>query len=116
MRGYRHRQPAKAGEHVSYARVVLLALGAPPAGPTVILSDNKANVLVANNAMSASRSRHFLRRYHTLQRRMAEGECRVVKIADDLMPADFLTKWVARDKLKRSVDFATNARARNGGD
>jgi len=70
---------AKAGEHVSYARVVLLALGAPPAGPTVILSDNKANVLVANNAMSASRSRHFLRRYHTLQRRMAEGECRVVK-------------------------------------
>ena len=83
---------AKAGEHVSYARVVLLALGAPPAGPTVILSDNKANVLVANNAMSASRSRHFLRRYHTLQRRMAEGECRVVKIADDLMPADFLTK------------------------
>ena len=107
---------AKAGEHVSYARVVLLALGAPPAGPTVILSDNKANVLVANNAMSASRSRHFLRRYHTLQRRMAEGECRVVKIADDLMPADFLTKWVARDKLKRSVDFATNARARNGGD
>ena len=52
----------------------------------------------------------------TFMGRMAEGECRVVKIADDLMPTDFLTKWVARDKLKRSVDFATNARARNGGD
>ena len=81
-------------------------------GPTVILSDNKANVLVANNAKSASRSRHFLRRYHTLQRRMADGECRVVKITDDLMPADFLTKWVPKEKLKRSVDYASNARAR----
>ena len=116
MRGYRHRQPAKAGEHVSYARVVLLALGAPPAGPTVILSDNKANVLVANNAMSASRSRHFLRRYHTLQRRMAEGECRVVKIADDLMPADFLTKWVARALVAKSTLRFSLSRARNGGD
>jgi len=34
---------AKAGELVAYAREVLVALGAPPAGPTVILSDNKAN-------------------------------------------------------------------------
>ena len=41
---------AKAGELVAYAREVLVALGAPPTGPTVILSDNKANVLVANNA------------------------------------------------------------------
>ena len=49
---------AKAGELVAYAREVLVALGAPPTGPTVILSDNKANVLVANNAKSASRSRH----------------------------------------------------------
>ena len=103
---------AKAGELVAYAREVLVALGAPPTGPTVILSDNKANVLVANNAKSASRSRHFLRRYHTLQRRMADGECRVVKITDDLMPADFLTKWVPNEKLKRSVDHASNARAR----
>ena len=103
---------AKAGELVAYAREVLVALGAPPTGPTVILSDNKANVLVANNAKSASRSRHFLRRYHTLQRRMADGECRVVKITDDLMPADFLTKWVPKEKLKRSVDHASNARAR----
>ena len=42
----------------------------------------------------------------------ADGECRVVKITDDLMPADFLTKWVPREKLKRSVDHASNARAR----
>ena len=48
-----------------------------------------------------------------LQRRMADGECRVLKITDDLMPADFLTKWVpSREKLKRSVDHASNARAR----
>ena len=60
-------------------------------------------------------SRHFLRRYHTLQRRMADGECRVVKITDDLMPADFLTKWVPKEKLKRSVDHASKQRASSRG-
>ena len=102
---------SKAGETVTYAREVLRALGVPAAAPTVVLTDNKANALVANDAASASRSRHFLRRYWALQQRMAQGEVNVVKIADEHMPADFLTKWIPSAKRKLSVAHATNARA-----
>ena len=43
---------------------------------------------------------------------LVAAQRRVVKITDDLMPADFLTKWVPKEKLKRSVDHASNAPAR----
>ena len=75
------------------------------------MTDNKANLLVANDAGSASRSRHFLRRYWALQQRIARGEAQLVKVADEHMPADFLTKWIDPAKLKRSVAYATNAAA-----
>ena len=34
------------------------------------------------------------------------------KVPDEAMPADFLTKWVPKAKLRTSIDYATNARAR----
>ena len=57
---------AKAGESVTYLREVLRALGDLPDGPTPILTDNQANLMVAKDAASASRARHFLRRYTVL--------------------------------------------------
>ena len=68
-------------------------------------------MLVANDTASASRSRHFLRRYWALQQRVARGEVTLVKVPDAQMPADFLTKWIDTAKLKRSVLYATNAKA-----
>ena len=96
---------------MSYAREVLRAMGIPATAPTVILTDNKANLLVATDSASASRSRHFLRRYFALQQRMARGEVTLAKVDDANMPADFLTKWLASPKVRRSVEYATNARA-----
>ena len=74
------------------------------------MTDNKANLLVAKDFASASRSRHFLRRYWALQQRIARGEVNLVKADDAWMPADFLTKWVSSTKLARSVAYATNSR------
>lgn len=102
---------SKAGETVTYAREILRALGVPCQHPTVVMTDNKANLQVARDLSSASRSRHFLRRYWALQQRMHRGEVRLVKIDDPNMPADFLTKWLQSAKLARSVRYATNARA-----
>ena len=96
---------------VTYAREILRALGVLPEQPTLILTDNQANLLVAANAASAQRSRHFLRRYFALRQRIAAGECRVVKIDDANMPADFLTKWLSGPKFRTSVAYATNSRA-----
>ena len=76
------------------------------------MTDNKANLQVAKDLSAASRSRHFLRRYWALQQRMHTGEVRLVKVPDEHMPADFLTKWIPSAKLARSIRYATNARAR----
>ena len=91
---------AKAGELVSYAREILRTLGELPSDRTTILTDNKANLLVATNSASAQRSRHFLRRYYALRQRMARGECRLVKVDDANMPADFMTKWLGGPKFR----------------
>lgn len=102
----------KAAELVEHARNIEHALGETPKKPTVILTDNSANLSVACKTASASRSKHFIRRYLALQRRVAEGAVVMVKIDDENMPADFLTKWVALKKLRKSVEYATNARAK----
>ena len=100
---------AKAGESVAYAREILRAFGVPPDGPTLIGTDNLANFHVATGVGCPSRSKHFLRRYFTLKRRIAEGEVTMRHIPDVQMPADHLTKFgISKDKVKRSVDYMTN--------
>ena len=93
------------------ARCILQALGTPPQGPTLIATDNKAHMLVANNAGSSVRSRHFLKKYTILQERLRCKEVDVKHVADAQNPADFLTKWVSADKFKKSLSYATNSTA-----
>lgn len=105
---------SKAGEIATYAREVQRALGIAPRGPTFVGTDNKANMLVARNQGSAARSKHFLRQYTTLRQRQAEQEIVIGHVPDENMPADFLTKWTSKEKLQRSLIFATNRRASCG--
>ena len=105
------RRSSKAGEVVSYAREIARALGDFAPGGGGGGGGNKANLIVANNSAAASRSRHFLRRYVTLQQRIQAGEALLVKIPDAHMPSDFLTKWIPGKKLEKSLAYATNSRA-----
>ena len=97
---------AKAGEQVSYAREILRAFGVAPSGPTFVGTDNLANQKVASGDGSPSRSKHFLRRYWVLKQRIRHGEVNLVHVPDEQMPADFLTKWIPRAKLERSLRYA----------
>ena len=99
---------SKAAEQVTYAREVLRALQEPEQGATTIATDNRANQLVAHDATSAKRARHFLRQYWVLQQRIEAGDIAVRKLPTSLMPADFLTKWISGIKFKRSSAYATN--------
>ena len=54
-----------------------------------------------------TRSRHFLRRYFALKQRITEGEIVLKHVRDEHMPADFLTKWIPKDKLNISLLYAT---------
>ena len=92
----------------AYAREILRAIGTPPVAPTLIGTDNRANQLVGSGAACPSRSKHFLRRYHSLLRRVQEGECVIKHVPDADMPADFLTKWIDNKKLDRSINYVTN--------
>ena len=79
-----------------------------PVHPSMSASD----VPRAKFSRSASRSKHFLRRYITLQQRIASNELVVVKVDDANMPSDFLTKWLPTAKLRKSIAYATNSNAR----
>ena len=102
---------SRGGEIIDMAREIEHVLGHPPAGPTPLLTDNRANKLVASGEGNAQRSKHFLRRYYTLKQRVARREVAMVFVGDADMPADFLTKFVGKEKIKRSVEYATNASA-----
>tara|TARA_B110000046_G_C13021457_1_gene411460 strand:- start:974 stop:4489 length:3516 start_codon:yes stop_codon:yes gene_type:complete len=102
---------AKAGEAVAYAREILRALGVPPLGPTRIGTDNKANYTIGNGVGCPTRSKHFLRRYYVLRQRITSEEVRLEHIPDEQMPADFLTKWIPKPKLERSLRYATGSHA-----
>ena len=72
--------------------------------------DNLAHARVAMRRGAAARSRHLLRRYYVLRQRIERGACGVVHIPDAENPADFLTKWVPKAKLNRSLAYVTGSR------
>ena len=101
----------KGAEANAYVLEIMRAHALPMEAPTEILTDNAANLSVGNNIGQASASRHFLRRYGVLKRRVLAGECKWVKVADTENPADCLTRWVPMAKLRKSIEYMENSRA-----
>ena len=80
--------------------------------PTLIGTDNRANMLVSRNAGSAKASRHFLRQYYTVRQKQERGIVDVHHVPDTDNPSDFLTKWLKAEKRTISMDYATGHRRR----
>ena len=99
----------KAGEAVGYAREIMRALGFPVQGPTFVGTDNAANAMIASGRALPARSRHCLRRYLTFLQRVRQGDVEVGHVRDVENPADFLTKFVSKEKIAMSVKYATNS-------
>ena len=77
--------------------------------PTPISTDNLANHKVGSGIGGPTRSKHFLRRYHSLKQRIRDGDAVLVHVPDPQMPADFLTKWIPSAKLEASLRYACNS-------
>ena len=75
----------------------------------MISTDNLANHKVGSGVGGPTRSKHFLRRYHSLKQRIRSGEVALVHVPDPQMPADFLTKRIPRAKLEHSLRYACNS-------
>jgi len=101
----------KGSEFAIHASEIALGLDDPPAGPILVGTDNFSNALVASTWGSASRSRHFYRRYYALIQHVKDGDVIIGYVADAHNPADFLTKWVKKDKLNLSIAYLTNFKA-----
>ncbi len=92
-----------------HAREILRAFGTPAESPTPISTDNLANHKVGSGIGGPTRSKHFLRRYHSLKQRIRDGDAVLVHVPDPQMPADFLTKWIPSAKLEASLRYACNS-------
>jgi hypothetical protein len=100
----------KGCEAIDYGRDIERAFGEAMDEPTVVACDNKSNVLVSSGAGSASRLKHCMRRFETVKQRVAQGKVVLAHVPDPQNPADYLTKFVGREKVRWSNEFATNAR------
>ena len=103
----------KGAECIVHAREILHAFGTPAESPTPISTDNLANHKVGSGIGGPTRSKHFLRRYHSLKQRIRDGDAVLVHVPDPQMPADFLTKWIPSAKLEASLRYACNSHATN---
>jgi hypothetical protein len=85
------------------------AMGVSTGLPTVVGTDNSANLLVSRGQGSAGRSKHSLRRWANITKRLEEREIYLAKVDTENMPADFLTKFLGKAKLALSLRRATNS-------
>ena len=64
---------------------------------------------MARRQGAAQRLKHALRRWEILIARVDSGLVKLLHVPDVCMPADFLTKFVSKAKLARSLKRATNS-------
>ena len=94
---------------VLYVQAMERAMGVSTGLPTVVGTDNSANLLVSRGQGSAGRSKHSLRRWANITKRLEEREIYLAKVDTENMPADFLTKFLGKAKLALSLRRATNS-------
>ena len=99
----------KTAHKVLYVQEIERAFGVSGVRPTTIGTDSSSNLAVARRQGAAARSRHSLRRWANLIKRMEDNEIYLAKVGTAEMPCDFLTKWVSKEKLRKSLEFATNS-------
>ena len=103
---------SRCSQFAVYARAVATAFGMPPTAPTIIGTDNSANLTLSAGTATPGRAKHALRRWAAIRMRVASGACRVVKVDTDSMPVDFMTKHKGRKLIDASVAYLTNSRNR----
>ena len=107
---------SRCSQFAVYARAVATAFGMPQTAPTIIGTDNSANLTLSNGTATPGRAKHALRRWAAIRSRVASGVCRIVKVDTDSMPVDFMTKHKGRKLIDASVAYLTNSRNRVEGD
>ena len=97
-------------QKLEYAQQIEQVFGDMSARPTIVGTDSSSNLAVGSSKGAAStRSKHTLRRWTMVTKRLELRQIHLVKVDTDDMPADFLTKFVGKAKLAKSIWRASNA-------
>jgi hypothetical protein len=86
-----------AAKIAKYLRSILIELGFPPSGPTLLYEDNKAAINMVNANWPTERSRHIDIQHFAIQEWRQRGDIKLAHIPGVINPADAQTKplgWI----------------------
>ena len=89
-----------------YLRSIMKELGFPQQGPTPIYEDNRAAILMINNKVPTSRSRHIDIQHFAIQEWRGNGGIVMKHIPGIICPPDGLTKplgWILHSRHARRL-------------
>ena len=98
-----------ASEFVEVARNALDVMGRPQPDPTLLGTDNSANLAIAMGTASPARSKPDLIKWASLKDRIKRKLTTMTKIPTAVMPVDFMTKWMRKEKVEEQVAYLINA-------
>jgi hypothetical protein len=97
-------------EYVELARYALVVLGSPCDGPTVLGTDNSANLSIALGTATPARAKPDLIAWASIKDRIDRKILTMGKVDTDVMCVDFMTKWIKHDKMEEQLAYLTNSR------
>ena len=100
----------RASEHVEVARNVLTVFGRPQPEPTVLGTDNSANLSIAMGTATPARVKPDLIKWASLKDRIRRKLVFMTKVATAVMPVDFMTKWIKRERMREQLAYLINSR------
>ena len=99
-----------ASEWIEVARNALKVFGRPPQTPSVVGTDNAANLAIAMRSATPARSKPDLAKWASLHDRIDRKLMTMSKVDTTVMPVDFMTKWLKRERMLEQLAYIINSR------
>lgn len=95
----------EAGKEILWMQKLLGELGYTPCAPSVLYTDSQSAMSVAKNPDHHGRMKHLDMGYYWLREKVAMKKLQLEHLSTDDMPADLLTKPLARVKVEKFCDL-----------
>ena len=93
----------RVSEIIELAREALIVFGRAQDEPTLLGTDNSANLSIAMGTAVPARSKPDLIKWAPLKDRIARKLVGMSKIDTAVMPVDFMTKWCKVEKVQEQL-------------
>ena len=104
------RGSTRASEAIEIAREALIVFGRPPTGPSIIGTDNSANLAITLGTATPARAKPDLIKWASLKDRIRRQVATMTKVDTAVMPVDFMTKWLKSSKMEEQLAYLINSR------